>query len=58
VQAADGKSGYLSQSLAPLYFGLGDADHADAIEVTWPSGKKQKVAGPIAANQQVDVTEE
>ena len=37
----DGKSGYLSQSALPLYFGLGDADRIDRIEVDWPSGKKQ-----------------
>src|SRR4029077_14244094 len=39
----DGKSGYLSQSVLPLYFGLGDADKVDRIEVDWPSGRKQVV---------------
>jgi enediyne biosynthesis protein E4 len=43
----DGKSGYLSQSDLPLYFGLADADHAGSIEVRWPSGRQQTVAGPI-----------
>jgi len=37
----DGKSGYLSQSALPLYFGLGDAERIDRIEVDWPSGRKQ-----------------
>ena len=34
----DGKSGYLSQSALPLYFGLGDAEKIDRVEVDWPSG--------------------
>jgi len=29
----DGKSGYLSQSARPLYFGLGDAGKIDSVEV-------------------------
>ena len=47
LKVFDGKSGYLSQSDLPLYFGLGSADHAAAIEVRWPSGRKQTVTGPI-----------
>jgi hypothetical protein len=53
----DGKSGYLSQSLYPLYFGLGDATSVDRIEVSWPSGKAQTELGPISANQLIEVTE-
>ncbi len=37
----DGKSGYLSQSVLPLYFGLDDATSIDRIDIDWPSGKKQ-----------------
>ena len=44
TQWNDGKSGYLSQSSMPLYFGLGDAAKVDSVEVTWPTGKKQTVA--------------
>jgi enediyne biosynthesis protein E4 len=47
VQQNDGKSGYLSQSVVPLYFGLGDVDHADSITVRWPTGKEQLVRGPL-----------
>jgi hypothetical protein len=54
----DGKSGYLSQSSLPLYFGLGDADKADRVEVTWPSGKKQTVETGIPANGLLKITEE
>ncbi len=51
VQQNDGKSGYLAQSVLPLYFGLGDADHADALEVRWPSGKKQRLRGPLPSGK-------
>ncbi len=54
----DGKSGYLSQSAFPLYFGLGAAEAIDRIEVAWPSGRRQVVEGPIAANALVEVVEE
>ena len=53
----DGKSGYLSQSLIPLYFGLGDAETIDRIEVVWPSGRVQTVPGPLAANTLIQIEE-
>jgi hypothetical protein len=43
TKSCDGKSGYLSQSVLPLYFGLGDAARVDRVEVAWPSGRKQVV---------------
>jgi hypothetical protein len=46
TQVLDGKSGYLSQSLQPLYFGLGDASTVDEIYVQWPSGTRQTVSKP------------
>ena len=57
LKPLDGKSGYLSQSDLPLYFGLADADHADRIEVRWPSGRRQTVAGPIKAGRTIDIVE-
>lgn len=57
TQLVDGNSGYLSHSDLPLYFGLGDAAAADKIEVRWPSGRMQTIAGPIAGNRQLDVAE-
>ncbi len=57
LKLLDGKSGYLSQSDLPLHFGLGDADHAAGIEVRWPSGRRQSVAGPLKAGQTLDVVE-
>jgi hypothetical protein len=53
----DGKSGYLSQSALPLYFGLGDAKQIDSIEVDWPSGRKQVVTTKLDENQILRVTE-
>ena len=44
TKVQDGKSGYLSQSDLPLYFGLGDAKQIDSIEVLWPSGVRQTIA--------------
>lgn len=47
----DGKSGYLSQSSMPLYFGLGDAVKIDGIEIIWPSGKRQTVSQTVELNK-------
>jgi len=58
TKAHDGKSGYLSQSAAPLYFGLGAADSVQEIEVVWPSGKRQTVSQPIRINSTVEIREQ
>lgn len=52
----DGKSGYLSQSSMPLYFGLGDAEKIDRVEVVWPSGQKQ-TADSVRMNSATVITE-
>lgn len=57
LKLLDGKSGYLSQSDLPLYFGLGDADHAAEIEVRWPSGRRQTVPGSIQSGRTIEVVE-
>jgi enediyne biosynthesis protein E4 len=56
TQWNDGKSGYLSQSSLPLYFGLGDAQKVDSVEVTWPSGRTQTVAAP-KVNGEIEIVE-
>jgi hypothetical protein len=56
----DGKSGYLSQSALPLYFGLGDAAAVDRIQVLWPSGpagRPQTLEGPIETNRLLEIRE-
>src|SRR5690606_22393266 len=52
----DGKSGYLAQSLTPLYFGLGAADTVTRIEVKWPSGKTQMITETIPVNGMMVIT--
>jgi hypothetical protein len=53
----DGKSGYLSQSSLPLYYGLGDAQKAERVEIDWPSGKKQAITQGIPINGILEVKE-
>jgi hypothetical protein len=53
----DGKSGYLSQSSLPLYFGLDLAEKVDRIEVAWPSGRKQVISEKLAANKLLTIEE-
>lgn len=43
----DGKSGYLSQSSLPLYFGLGVDEEIQQIEVVWPSGTRSVIKDGI-----------
>src|SRR5262249_36430415 len=57
TQWNDGKSGYLSQSVTPLYFGLGDAATVDRVEVDWPSGRKQVLTSGLKANSTLRITE-
>ena len=54
----DGKSGYLSQSSKPLYFGLGEADAVSRVEVTWPSGRTQTISEGIQMNSLLEIVEE
>jgi hypothetical protein len=57
VKQNDGKSGYLSQSVLPLYFGLGEATKVDRVEVAWPSGRKQVVTEGLRVNDTLRITE-
>lgn len=57
TQFQDGKSGYLSQSVMPLYFGLGKANSVSEIVVSWPSGVLQTIKGPIPVNQTLKILE-
>jgi hypothetical protein len=57
VQVMDGRSGYLAQSDLPLYFGLDSLPAADRIEVEWPSGTRQTVAGPLLSGKTVTIEE-
>ncbi len=57
TRSHDGKSGYLSHSSLPLYFGLGDRKKIDRVEVEWPSGTKQVVAEGIGVNTRLVIEE-
>jgi hypothetical protein len=54
----DGKSGHLSQSSMPLYFGLDAAATIDRIEVVWPSGKQQVLTERIPVDTLLTITED
>jgi hypothetical protein len=58
TQVLDGKTGYLAQGLVPLYFGLGEAETVDAVEVTWPSGAEQVVEAPAIGDGRTLVVRE
>ena len=51
-----GGEGFVSQRDPRLLFGLGNDARVEWIEVTWPSGKKQRVGG-TNANEHVVITE-
>lgn len=53
ARLAGGRS-YLSASEALLHLGLGEAP-AEAVELRWPGGRKQKLAGPLEGR--IDVAE-
>ena len=57
TQSHDGKSGYLSHSSLPLYFGLGEEGTIDRIEVDWPSGAKQIVTEGLLINSRIEIVE-
>ena len=57
TQLHDGKTGYVSQSSLPLYFGLGDEAKAERVEVTWPSGRKQVVTDNLPADNLLTLRE-
>jgi hypothetical protein len=54
----DGKSGYLSQSSLPLYFGLGENARVDRITILWPSGRSQTVTEGLEPDRLVEIVEE
>ena len=57
TKVMDGKSGYLGQSSAPLYFGLGDHKTIKKIEIIWPSGQRQTLKDDISINQRIEIKE-
>jgi enediyne biosynthesis protein E4 len=56
TRQVQGTCGYLAQSSRTLHFGLGDRPAVDRVEITWPSGIRQKIDHP-ALNQRHDIVE-
>ncbi len=56
LRAAEGHDGF-TESSEVLHFGLGPADKASSIRVLWPGGAVQKVPGPIAADQTLEIVQ-
>lgn len=50
--------GLAGQNSDTMYIGLGEHDHADGLEITWPSGLIQNVSYPLKAGTIVTVPEE
>lgn len=55
-RAAESHDG-ISESSEVLHFGLGAADKASSIRVLWPGGAVQKLPGPIAADQTLEIVQ-
>lgn len=39
------------------HFGLGDAEAIETVEVRWPSGRVDRLAGPLEVNRTMRLTE-
>ena len=55
-------SGYASQMMFPVHFGLGNATSIDGVEIRWPSGEVQQLDGAqltamLKDKRQIQITE-
>jgi hypothetical protein len=55
-------SGYASQMMFPVHFGLGNATSIDGVEIRWPSGEVQQLDGAqltamLKGKRQIQITE-
>ncbi len=53
-----GLTGSIGRSSMAVHFGLGTRRCVDAVEVRWPSGRVQRIAGPVSVDQLLRITEE
>jgi hypothetical protein len=45
MRQVEAGSGYASQVMLPVHFGVGGANEIEALEITWPSGLMQRLEG-------------
>jgi hypothetical protein len=45
MRQVEAGSGYASEMMLPLHFGLGKAEQVNRIEIRWPSGRVQHLEG-------------
>ena len=45
MRQVEAGSGYASEMMLPLHFGLGKAEQVNRIEIRWPSGQVQHLDG-------------
>lgn len=62
MRQVEAGSGYASESMLPVHFGLGGADRIEAVEISWPSGLVQRIEGEslitaLGVNRMVRVEE-
>ena len=58
MEQVAGAHGGLGNSSNEVHFGLGAATAVDAIEVVWPGGKTQRIAGPLPSDRVLDVMQD
>jgi thiol-disulfide isomerase/thioredoxin len=56
TRVKSGGSGFLAQHDPRLLFGLGQAEEAEWVEITWPSGNTQRL-GPVEAGASLKIVE-
>ena len=58
TRQVEGGSGYASEAMLPVHFGLGKATRIEAVVIRWPSGFEQRLDGEhIGINRQIRVEE-
>jgi hypothetical protein len=57
LRSVVGGGSYLSASDTRLLFGLGDVPSVDGLDIRWPSGRMDRVAGPLSPDRYLTITE-
>lgn len=57
TRAVTARSSWRAANGPTVHVGLGDAERAERIEVAWPSGRTDSLAGPVPANRRIEIVE-